>query len=228
MWGDAATIITAAAPLGAAAPIIERRVDVSGPTVPLGAIFDLSRLPTSLRLKAEPLAVVSFAPNKTEVLIPASQAAERARAFLPALGPWLSAKPGEVISVNRPTASPTPARASSTSLNCIRLTRDVVAGGALGAKAIEPAPCSQAILAVPLYYRPAQGVMQVTRNLKAGEIFAGLRPAPDPVDGHVRRGSERGRQPLPRRLPRTDHGEVPDHRPDIPTARGPPLPRQCR
>jgi len=134
--------------------------------VALGDITDLAQLPSGLRERAAVLPVARLRPGQGQVVLAARRMAERARALMPALSPWLTDATDVAVTVRRSRS--TAAAAATTA--CARLERPVAAGAVPGEQDLVPTACgAEPAPAHTLRYDTRLGMVRAARDLKAGE-----------------------------------------------------------
>ena len=135
--------------------------------VALGDIADVTRLPPGLRERAAVLPVARLRAGQGHVVLAARRVAERARALMPALGPWLTDPTDLAVTVRR--GGPT-ARGATATAACARLERPVAAGAVPAEQDLTPAACgAEPSLDHTLRYDTRIGMVRAARDLKAGE-----------------------------------------------------------
>ncbi|MFI4973088.1 MAG: hypothetical protein ACHP84_00955 [Caulobacterales bacterium] len=155
---------------------------VSGPAVTLGAIADLSPLPLGLRGRAASL-VIALAPHRSDHFkISTRRAAARARALMPALGPWLTDQPDATVGVSVANRRKAPSGFTET---CFTVVSPVAAGSFAPIDDFGPAICATAPVRRALRYDARSGAVRAGQDLQPGELVAA---APASLLAHVRPG----------------------------------------
>ena len=137
---------------------------VEGPRVALGDIADVSRLPADLRAHAATLALARLQPGQDRMAISTRMAAERARAQMPALAPWLDTRTDTTIAVRRRTGAAAPLQQAA----CMSLEHPLASGAVATTGDLAPAECNGTVPDA-FRYDAALGVARAARDLKAGE-----------------------------------------------------------
>lgn len=122
----AIVITTSAVAVPRPVPLVERLEHRSGP-VRLGEVADLAPLPSGLRERASKLQIAVIRSVKESVSIPHRQIAARARAMLPALGPWLVVASDDLLLINTERSARRLPTATSASGDVIVAREPVVA-----------------------------------------------------------------------------------------------------
>lgn len=157
----------AALALGANALAFAPSAVVQAETVTLADVADVAALPPDLAARARTLPIAAFAPTAQRLTISARRAAERARAQLPALAPWLTdASAAHTIVVTRTLPVAAPALLART---CVRIAAALPAGARPAAEELSAAPCSAEPGSV-FAYEPVSRIVMTTRALEKGEI----------------------------------------------------------
>ncbi|MEO8113195.1 MAG: hypothetical protein ABI655_02360 [Phenylobacterium sp.] len=158
----------------AAAPIaFEREVEITGRSVQLGDVADVSRLPAGLRGRAAALPVTEFRPGQERLVLGSRRLAERARALMPALSPWLPAAIDSPIVVRLAAdrrAQAAPARSGA----CVRVTHAVAAGATPTKADFVPSSCEASLPPGVFRYDPRARTLRATRDLEAGETLTAV------------------------------------------------------
>jgi hypothetical protein len=173
--------LLAAFPAATAPLTFRQAAKVDRRQIGLADVADLSSLPPELRRGASQLVVAALRPEEDQASLPAQRLAERARALMPALDPWLGDTSAHQVSVRYvgPATLGAPPRLSA---GCRRVLTPLAPGAIPLASDFEPAACEGARIA--FRYDPASGVARSLRDLQAGEVVvalpdsavAGLRP----------------------------------------------------
>ena len=151
-------------------------VELTSSDIRLRDVTDLSSLPKALRTRAQDIIVGRVRKNFDTETLGTQLVAERARAQLPALSPWLpslwSVTPKAAISVTyvgvRAPDLSNPARRET----CMRILNGQSAGSSIAASDVEPAPCVDARVA--FVYDATLGLARARRDISPGEIVPGL------------------------------------------------------
>src|SRR5260221_7784924 len=106
--------------------VLSADVQVRHAQVRLGDLADLSSLPARLRQRASSLKLVRLGPTQRTLSMRSRRVAERARALMPSLRPWLVSEGDFAIAVRR-TGGGQPAT-SPAAASCVRMLRAVRAG----------------------------------------------------------------------------------------------------
>lgn len=154
-----------------------RDIEVSAAHVLLGDVLDLSAVPAGLRVSAAALEIAAFRPGRDRMTFTTGEAAQRARALMPALAPWLADGPAQTVSVRR-LKTPSPGAA------CAELTNILAAGALVTAQDLSPASCEGALEAALIY---DGGAVRAARSLRPGDRIA---QAPASVLPSVRPGQK--------------------------------------
>jgi hypothetical protein len=170
------TLLTAPSGAGQGTIVLRAEAAVSGRTVVFGQVADLSALPPALRTRAETLEVARLPAGRTKVTLDGDRIAERARAQLPALGPWMSAALTGTITLYASPAAP-PALSSGGGERCARVQQAVQDGEFLLSADLAPAACDDTLIRAAVRLDPAAGAVQARRDLAIGDLILAPPPA---------------------------------------------------
>jgi len=160
--------------VAAAAPVaFQRDVAVRSPAVALGDLADLSRLPAALRGRAAALPIARV-PAQGRLVLTSQRLAERARALMPALGPWLAPGTDDAVVVRLAAEAPAPAAKSAPPAGCQRVAHPVAAGAIPTVDDLAPATCEAGPAGEAFRYDPAAKAVRATRDLAPGETVAAV------------------------------------------------------
>jgi hypothetical protein len=147
-------------------------VNLDRPQVRLGDVADLAPLPPALRPKASSL-IVGWLDRGAEARFSANEVAARARALMPALGPWLPpelASGAQTIDVRLRSDRTEQDFVLAT---CLRAMRTVAAGDVGSVADFTPVACTGRASQRAFRYDTAIGALRVERRLEAGEVVWG-------------------------------------------------------
>jgi hypothetical protein len=165
--GAAALIAMLAATSAQAGPVVfASRVQLSSPRVTLGDIADLSGLPATLSNSAAALELTTVPPGRQEIVLSVQRSAERARALMPALQPWLAdVSPGDIdAQVVRPAGLP-----AASARSCLVVEVALAAGAVATADDFLPDVCNAPPLRGAFRFDAASGTVRAARDLSVGD-----------------------------------------------------------
>lgn len=145
------------------------KVSVDHTHIALGDIADVSMLPQALRQRAAHLEVATFAPGRTHVSFSSGAVAQRARALMPALAPWMISNQRVSIVVDL-TPARSAVRVSSASQDCLRAKAPLAAQAIPAESDFASAPCMGETSKSAFFYDGRIGAVRVSRPLRAGEL----------------------------------------------------------
>lgn len=156
-----------------AAVALQSDVIVQDPQVELGELMNLSHLPPALSLRAASLPITRFQPGETQMMLSTQRLAERARALMPALGPWLSNTSAGSITVHlAPAKRSREETGIATQARCMRLEHAVSENVVIAEDDVSAAPCPASSPDRPVRYDRLDRVARATRALSAGETIS--------------------------------------------------------
>ena len=157
-------------------PPVQLRPDVQTPRrqIELGDVVDISRLPQDLQSSAASLTLAVMPSGEIQTSFAASRLVERARALLPALGPWLSTAGAATVVVRLKTVAPLFQKPTivPNSTSCVRLVAPIAAGSIANTGDFAPTSCGGAESPAAWEYDVSAHAARATRNLEAGQIVA--------------------------------------------------------
>ncbi len=165
--GGMVLVLAALAAGSAQAPIaFSRQALVANAEVDLGDIADLRAVPAALCGRAAKLPIALFAPGRAAISFSAGRAAERARALMPALAPWLDISDRRTVTVRRAVPPPAAGRTSA----CARVQAPVAALAFVTAADLAPSPCTASAGTVLRYDRATRS-LRAARELRVGDTI---------------------------------------------------------
>ena len=142
--------------------VTDARVGTSD--VRLADVAETADLPQTLRAEARALTLTTLPRGAVRQVYSVRRLAERARALMPALGPWLAdAGDGQVtVVVDRSPSRDTP------QASCLSVVAPLAVGSIPRASDFVPTVCAHPV-AGAFRFRRQDGVAEVTRDLKIGD-----------------------------------------------------------
>jgi hypothetical protein len=165
LGGALLTALIATGAPDAGAVVLARDAQVTGATITLGDLADLSRLPPALRARAKALPIAEMPQGRASMRLAEPFVVARAGALMPALAPWLGVSDGGLINVRLLREGPV----AMASAPCMTLRTAVARGAVATADALTPGRCDTALIARGFHYDAPTGAALAVRDLKPGE-----------------------------------------------------------
>lgn len=143
-----------------------------GGDIRLADVADLSGLPKALQARAAALTLTRAPRGPRRLTVSRRWLGERAKALMPALGPWLPSSPEGLVDVRVEGASSSQTRPPFG--DCSVLKRNTVTGAAPTSDDFETSACSPSKLTRAFRFDAATGSARAVRDLSAGEVVAAL------------------------------------------------------
>ncbi len=140
----------------------------------LGDVADLSRLPVSWRDRAARVTLGDLKPRPTELAIPVRYLAERARAAMPGLAPWLPAPAHGTVFVRQSAQSAQPDSASYGGGGCMRAVHSIAVGEFPRAADLTLVECGLSRPALAFRYDGRAGAARAVRTVAPDDIVPAL------------------------------------------------------
>src|SRR5258706_6137758 len=150
--------------------VLSADVQVRHAQVRLGDLADLSSLPARLRQRASSLKLVRLGPTQRTLSMRSRRVAERARALMPSLRPWLVGEADFAIAVRR-TGDYAKHVTSPAAASCGRMLRAVRAGARPAPGDDAPAPCDVRNPERPFGYDHQTRRVRAARDIAPGETL---------------------------------------------------------